>query len=158
MTKIFDGRYTAQLDKSRVLFLIGTRINKLWAVHEWAWFAATMPRMLKELDARPEAGLLWYRTYVSFPVILVQQYWENFDKLLAYAHDKNSVHFPSWARFNKRLANNSVVGIWHETYLVEPGKFECVYGNMPLFGLAAAGAHVPATGRLMAAKDRFKAA
>ncbi len=28
------------------------------------------------------------------------------------------------------------VGIWHETYLIEPGKFECVYGNMPPFDWA----------------------
>ena len=50
-----------------------------------------------------------------------------------------------------------MIGIWHETYLVEPGKFECIYGNMPLFGLAAATKHVKAEGRLAAAKDRFAA-
>ncbi len=50
------------------------------------------------------------------------------------------------------------IGIWHETYLVEPGKFECVYGNMPPFGLAAATNSVKAEGRLACgAKDRFAA-
>ena len=94
MSDVFSGRYTAQLDKSRVLFLIGARVNKWWAVRELAWFASTMPRMLKELDAKPASGLLWYRQYVSPPIIMVQQYWESFDKLLAYAHDKEGVHFP----------------------------------------------------------------
>ncbi|MBI3677938.1 MAG: DUF4188 domain-containing protein [Proteobacteria bacterium] len=155
MTEIFAGRYTAQLDKPRVLFLIGTRINKPWALRELAWFGFSMPRMLKELDSKPNSGMLWYRQYVSLPYIMVQQYWESFDKLLAYAHDKEGVHFPMWAKFNKRLTGNSVVGIWHETYLIEPGKFECVYGGMPVFGLAAASNHVKAEGRLAQAKDRF---
>ena len=155
MTQIFSGRYTAQLEEPRVLFLIGTRINKPLAVHKWAWFAATMPKMLKELASKPEAGLLWYRTYISPPNIMVQQYWKSFDHLLAYAHAKDSEHFPYWARYNRELARTNAVGIWHETYLIEPGKFECVYGDMPLFGLAAATSHVPATGRLATAKDRF---
>ena len=51
----------------------------------------------------------------------------------------------------RELMKEGPVGIWHETYLVEPGKFECVYGNMPRFGLAAAGDHVKLEGRLAAA-------
>jgi hypothetical protein len=113
--------------------------------------------MLKELSGKPNSGLLWYRQHLSPPYISVQQYWESFDKLLAYAHDKEGVHFPYWAEFNKRITKSRNIGIWHETYLVEPGKYECVYGNMPLFGLAAATSHVPAEGRLAAAKDRFAA-
>jgi hypothetical protein len=35
------------------------------------------------------------------------------------------------------------VGIWHETYKVRAGEYECVYVNMPRLGLAAAGEHVP---------------
>jgi hypothetical protein len=158
MSQIFDGRYTARLDRPVVLFLIGMRINKLFALRKWLPVARAMPRMLAELDARPGAGLLWHRTYVSPPVILVQQYWDSFDKLLAYAHDKSAVHFPAWAAFNRAIGNNGSVGIWHETYLIEPGKFETLYGNMPLFGLAGAGKHVPAEGRLAAAKDRFSSA
>jgi hypothetical protein len=154
---VFPGRYTAQTDKPVVLFLIGMRFNKLWRVDKWAWFVRTMPAMLAELEKKPEAGMLWYRTHVSGRYLTVQQYWESFEKLLAYAHDKSGEHFPAWARFNRQLANDEAVGIWHETYLVTPGKFECIYGNMPLFGLAAATAHVPATGRLMQAKDRFAA-
>jgi len=43
------------------------------------------------------------------------------------------------------LAQRSV-GIWHETYIVNPNQFEYVYGNMPLFGLSAAMEHVQAIG------------
>ena len=35
------------------------------------------------------------------------------------------------------------VGIWHETFKVRAGEYESVYGNMPVMGLAAAGATWP---------------
>jgi len=157
-TTIVPGRQTAALEEPVVLFLIGARFNRLRSLPKWLWFARTMPRMLAELEGKPDAGLLWYRSYVSWPVIMTQQYWKSFDHLLAYSSDKGSEHFPAWARYMRDLSNDGSVGIWHETYLVEPGKFECIYGNMPLFGLAAATRQVPATGRLMQAKERFREA
>ncbi|PNE12846.1 MAG: transcriptional regulator [Beijerinckiaceae bacterium] len=155
MTKIFNGRYTARTDKPLVLFLIGIRLNKLWAVHKWLPVFIAMPRMLAELGRKREAGLLSHRLYHSGRIYLVQQYWESFDKLIAYAHDPSAKHFPAWAAFNRAVGKDGKVGIWHETYLIEPGKFETIYGNMPLFGLAAATKHVPADSGLSAAKDRM---
>ncbi|HEY4959456.1 MAG TPA: DUF4188 domain-containing protein, partial [Terriglobales bacterium] len=46
-------------------------------------------------------------------------------------------------------------GIWHETYLVNARQYECVYGNMPLFGLAAATNHVAAIGNRETARLRM---
>ena len=152
---VIPGRFTAQTNKPVVLFLIGMRFNRWWDVRKWWIVFRAMPTMLRELSQNPDAGLLWYRGYLSGRVLMVQQYWESFDKLLAYAHDKDGEHFPAWAEFNRKIGSDGSVGIWHETYLVEPAKFECVYGNMPKFGLAAATSHVPATGRLAGAKDRF---
>jgi hypothetical protein len=156
MTEIFNGRYTARTDKPLVLFLIGIRLNKLRALHKWLPVGIAMPRMLAELERKPEAGLLSHRVYHSGRVFLVQQYWESFDKLIAYAHDASAKHFPAWAAFNRAIGKDGTVGIWHETYLIEPGKFETIYGNMPLFGLAAATSHVSAEGGLSAAKDRMR--
>jgi len=155
MTEIFADRYTARVDKPVVLFLIGMRFNKLLAVHKWFPVAAAMPRMLAELSKKPEAGLLFYRTYHSGRIIMVQEYRESFDKLIAYAHDRSGQHFPAWAAFNRAVGKDGSVGIWHETYLIEPGKSECLYSNMPRFGLAVAPQHVKAEGRLAAAKDRM---
>ncbi len=154
---VVPGRTTAKLDKPVVLFLIGARFNKLRTFPKWLWFARTMPAMLAELEKKPDAGLLWYRTYISWPNLMVQQYWESFDKLMAYSSDKGAEHQPAWARYMRELANDGSTGIWHETYLIEPGKFECIYGNMPLFGLAAASNLVKAEGRLAAARERFAA-
>jgi hypothetical protein len=154
-TSVVPGRMTARLDKPVVLFLIGMRVNRLRTFPKWLWFARTMPAMLSELEKTPDAGLLWYRQYISFPIIMVQQYWESFDKLAAYSSDANKAHHPAWARYMRELAKEGSIGIWHETYLVEPGKFECVYGNMPLFGLAAATSSVKAEGHMMTAKSRM---
>ena len=156
-SKIVQGRQTAQFDKPIVLFLIGMRFNNLLRLDKWAWFLKTMPSMLAELESKPDAGLLWYRNYISGRNLMVQQYWESFEKLLSYAQDKDGKHFPNWARFNRTLARDGTIGIWHETYLIEPGKYECIYGDMPPTGLAAATKLVRAEGRLAQAKDRFAA-
>jgi hypothetical protein len=155
VVKIFNARMTAELSEARILFLIGMRFNNLLAVNKWWPVTTAMPKMLDELYRNPQSGFLWHRAYLSGRVILLQQYWRSFDQLVAYAHDKDSVHFPAWGKFNRRVGSDGSVGIFHETYHVTPGSFECVYNNMPLFGLAAASAHVPATGRLAGAKDRF---
>lgn len=156
MAHIFNGRYTTCPSKHLMLFLIGMRLNKLWAVHKWLPVLMAMPRMLAELDRKPETGLLSHRLYFSGRVFLVQQYWESFDKLITYAHDASAQHFPAWAAFNRAIGKDGTVGVWHESYLIEPGKYEAIYANMPLFGLAAATNHVPAEGGLSAAKDRMR--
>ena len=155
LTKIFEGRFTAQLDKPVVMFVIGMRINRLSDFGRWMFVAAAMPKMLKELQAAPDSGLISVTPYIRWRELLSIQYWESFEQLLAYAHDKTGEHFPAWAEFNRRVGFDGKVGIWHETYLVEPGKFECVYGNMPRYGLARAGNHVRAEGRLVGAKSRM---
>lgn len=157
MSAVFNGRCAARIDKPVALFLIGMRLNKLWAIHKWLPVVAAMPSMLKELRSKPETGLLFYRLYYSGRVLMAQQYWDSFDSLLAYAHDASAKHFPAWAAFNRAVGKSGDVGIWHETYLIEPGKFECVYANMPLFGLAAAARRAPAEGGLSAARDRLRA-
>jgi fumigallin biosynthesis monooxygenase-like protein len=58
---------------------------------------------------------------------------------------------------DRAVASNADVGIWHETYRVRPGDFECVHNNMPLFGLAKEPACVAAQGRRESARDRMAA-
>jgi adenylate cyclase len=83
------------------------------------------------------------------------QYWRSQEQLVAYARSKNSEHLPAWAHFNKVIADTTAVGIWHETYVVRAGEYECVYGNMPPFGLARATERVEAVGRLRTAAGRL---
>jgi Domain of unknown function (DUF4188) len=86
---------------------------------------------------------------------MVLQYWRSFEQLHAYAHARNLEHLPAWADFNRRVGGNGSVGIFHETYLVSNGAYECVYANMADFGLASAGEMIPAIGRMQTASSRM---
>ena len=151
---IHPERLTAAIDGRFVVFLIGMRINQPLKVHKWLPVARAMPRMLTELQQRPELGLLHADMWFS-RTILVLQYWRPMDQLLAYAHAKESAHLPAWRAFNRAVGTDGSVGIWHETYEVGPGNYESVYVNMPIFGLARAGTPVAATGPRGSAASRL---
>ena len=154
MAKIVADRITAQIDGEVVVFLIGLRINRLWKVHKWWPVAMAMPRMLRELANDPGSGFLGVESWFGNPTIALQ-YWRSFEHLERYAKDAARLHRPAWAAFNRAVAGNGDVGIWHETYRVRPGDYECVYNNMPAFGLARATRAVPARGRLESARGRM---
>ena len=154
MKRIVTERVTARIDGEVVVFLIGMRINRLWKIHKWWPVAAAMPRMLRELAADRASGFLGVESWLGNPTIMVQ-YWRSFDDLERYAKDAARLHRPAWAAFNRAIAGNGDVGIWHEAYRVRPGDYECVYNNMPPFGLARATQTVPAQGRLESARGRM---
>ena len=158
MATIFPGRYTALSDEPFVVFLIGFRVNRWLAVRSWTRVAAAMGPMLAELKRKPELGLLHVETFMYWRGVGMVQYWRSFEQLHAYAHARDAAHLPAWAEFNRRIGNNGVVGIWHETYTVAPGTYESIYVNMPRFGLGSAMAHVPITGRLDSARARMGSA
>jgi hypothetical protein len=155
MAKVFTGRYSARMDGPFVVFLIGMRVNRLWALHKWIPVARAMPPMLRELYANKESGFLRAEFMVTWRGVATIQYWRSFEHLHAYAHARNAKHLPAWAAFNRSVGSDGSVGIWHETYQVAAGQYECVYANMPRWGLAAAGEHLPAVGRLNDARSRM---
>jgi hypothetical protein len=155
MTKIHRARMTARIDGEVVVFLIGMRINRVWKIHKWLPVALAMPRMVKELAAAPEYGFLGAKQWFGNPTVMVQ-YWRSFEHLERYAKDRSAQHLPAWAAFNRAIASRGDVGIWHETYRVRPGDYECVYNNMPAFGLAKATVAVPAAGALDSAGGRMR--
>lgn len=155
MAAVIPKRVTAQIDGDFVVFLIGMRINKPWKVHKWVPVFRAMPRMIRELEARPDSGFLGH--VMSLGVIV--QYWRSFEHLEAYARDQNQLHWPAWLDFNRRVGSSrGDVGIWHETYRVRAGDYECVYSGMPPFGLAKASRLADAVGSLESARGRFGAA
>ncbi|MGN7469744.1 DUF4188 domain-containing protein [Brevibacillus sp. SAFN-007a] len=153
MAKVMPGRYTATLEGSYVVFIIGMRINQLWAVHKWVPMARAMGNMMEELYRHPELGFLGSRSSVSLRTITQIQYWRSFEHLEKYAH--GPLHLKAWRAFNQAVGASGSVGIYHETYLVEAGHYECVYVNMPVFGLGEVGELVPATGKRESARQRI---
>jgi hypothetical protein len=145
---VAGGSFTAELDRDEVVvFLVGMRINRLG--RPWSWWATfvSMPRMLRELEDGPDRGFLGARTFWSGRVFLVVQYWRSLEDLGAYARDGGLQHAPMWRRFNGGTAATADVGVFHETYVVDATRVETLYGNMPVFGLAAATSHVPRSRR-----------
>jgi GH15 family glucan-1,4-alpha-glucosidase len=151
---IHASRLTADLDGEFVVFLIGMRINKPLHIHKWWPAAAAMSRMLNELYRNPHLGFMHAESWFSRTLIMVQ-YWRSMEQLLAYAKNKDAQHLPAWAAFNKAVGTDGSVGIWHETYAASPGSHECVYVNMPPFGLGRAASLQEATGIRRSAADRL---
>jgi hypothetical protein len=156
MPSIFPGRYSTSLEGSFVVFLIGFRVNRLLAINKWLPVAKAMGPMLKELYADPSLGFLAGFSSIYWRGIMVTQYWRSFDHLVDYAQSRDATHLPAWKAFNQSVGSDGTVGIWHETYQVASGQYECIYANMPLFGLGVAGTHEPATGHLRDARSRMK--
>lgn len=146
---------TVDMEGDFIVFLIGFRINKFWKFWKWSPVFAAMPRMLIELNKKPELGMLHARTHIGLRNTLVVQYWESFEKLQAYAASKDNNHLPAWQDFNKKIGTNGDVGIWHETYLIPADQHESVFANMPAYGLGKAGRLVEASGRRRSAKGRL---
>ncbi|MEV4615729.1 DUF4188 domain-containing protein [Kitasatospora sp. NPDC049258] len=155
--KPIRGRITAAAEQDVVVFLIGIRINRLRSVRRWWPVSTAMPRMLAELAADRDSGLLGHRMRLGPPrTVELVQYWESPQKLLAYAADRDGLHRPAWAAFNRLVRESrGEVGIWHETYVVPAGSYETVYVDMPLHGLAAATAPVPVAHRGESAAERL---
>ena len=155
MAQIINWRFTAKVEESFVVFLMGMRVNRPLEVRKWLPKAYAMGPMLRELYRNPEKGFLGAETFLHWPGISLVQYWRSFEDLERYTRDSDAAHFPAWRKFNQRIGSDGSVGIWHESYLIEPGKFESVYNNMPLFGLSKAMGSAPATGRRETARRRL---
>ena len=154
MAVTIKQRMTVRMEGDFVVFLIGIRINRPWKIHKWMPVFMAMPKMLKELSKKPESGFLSAETGLG----MIVQYWKSFEHLEAYAKDRNGLHYPAWKAFNTKIKSSGDVGIWHETYLVKNGNYECVYNNMPPYGLGKTGELIPASGKLELAGGRLRSA
>ena len=90
---IIKERMTAKVPDSFVVFLIGMRINKFWKFNKWLPVASAMPKMIKELMANKDMGLIHAESWFGRTTIMLQ-YWESFEKLEAYARNKDAHHLP----------------------------------------------------------------
>lgn len=145
MATVVPGRVAAPAPpEGTVVFLIGMRVNHLRDVRRWVPVLRAMPAMLRELFDDPDCGLLGATTWLGGRTVLVTQYWSSFEKLDSYARDRDRRHRPAWHEFNLRARGNTAVGVFHETYVVGPGRAESIYVNMPSTGLGKAIGSLPA--------------
>jgi hypothetical protein len=113
--------------------------------------------MLRTLFTQPEKGFLHAEFFWNFSGPVLIQYWRSFEELEKFARNPSDPHLAAWRKFNELVGSDGTVGIWHETYMVNPDRFETLYGNMPRFGLGAAMEHIEAVGRRRTARKRLSA-
>jgi hypothetical protein len=130
-----------------VVFLIGMRLNKPWKIWKWWPVFTAMRPMLRRLKQDPDLGLLHAQTGLLGRGPMLVCYFRSLEHLYRFATSQNEPHVGPWRQFNRKVRDSGDVGIWHETYLVRPEHTECVYGNMPPWGLAAATSLVPVARR-----------
>jgi Domain of unknown function (DUF4188) len=155
VVQTMSGRHTARMDEPFVVFIIGMRINRFLAVRKWVPTVRAMGPMLRELYQHPEKGFLGGEFFLYWRGPALVQYWRSFEDLERFSRNPNDPHLPAWRRFNRTVGADGSVGIWHETFMVEPGNYEAIYSNMPPFGLAKATQRVPAVGRRETARRRL---
>jgi hypothetical protein len=159
MNKVVAGRMSADVEGDFVVFLIGMRFNRPWHAVKGMFAFTAMPRMLSYLRKRPELGLMHAMLVFGAGGPMVIQYWRSVEQLEEFARSARAPHQPAWKAWNRLVGYEKPhVGIWHESYQVKAGNYECLYGNMPRFGLARAGGHVPAGRKGETAAERRGAA
>jgi Monooxygenase af470-like len=154
-SKPFKGRYAAYTDEPFVVFIIGMRINRFFSLRKWTFGAASFVRMLIDLRRNPEKGYLGGQQIIYPRGIGMIQYWRSFEDLERFARSQTDLHVPVWRRYNQMVGSDGSFGIWHESYLVQPGAYEAIYDNMPAFGLGTVMNHSPAIGRRETARRRL---
>ncbi|WP_266168841.1 DUF4188 domain-containing protein [Dyella subtropica] len=157
MKPIIKQRVTVDVEDEFVVLLIGMRINYLWKIHKWLPVALAMRKMVMQLGKMPDSATGYlggeYRT-AGNPIIFVQ-YWRSYEALEKYASNAALAHVSAWGRFFKKIALGGDVGIYHEAYRIAPGNYECVYLNMPEFGLGRIFPLVPAERGLKTSRGRM---
>ncbi|WP_309121735.1 DUF4188 domain-containing protein [Paenibacillus sp.] len=155
MANVQAGRHTAAHEGELVVFVIGMQVNSWWAIHRWWPVAMAMGPMISELYRNKELGFLDAQFLLSPRGPVTIQYWRSYEDLENYARH-GAKHLKAWKDYNRKAAAGSKhVGVFHETYMVDAGKYESVYVNTPKFGLGRASGLVPATGRRETARRRL---
>jgi hypothetical protein len=151
---IYTGRYTTENHEDLVVFIIGMRLNNRLAVNKWLPVFTAMPGMIKELYTnKEELGFLSMESFFGLRTTVMIQYWRSMEDLLSYA--RNEKHMTAWKDFNKKVGSTDAVGIYHETYKVQSGEYESIFGNMSRYGLGKALQHIPITSDRNSARKRL---
>ena len=147
-------RATVQNEKDVVVFIIGMKIHKLFYVHQWMPVMKSMGTMLKELYRNKNYGFLNGDVHLNWKGITVIQYWESFEQLETFAHGE--FHRGIWKDYYQSAAQQKVVGIFHETYIVPAKNYEAIYVNMPEFGLGKARSLEPIDQKKKSSRQRLQ--
>jgi hypothetical protein len=146
----------ARREEPFAVFVFGMRCNRARGLPRFLWGLGVLRRVLADLDAHPGRGYLGGHVYRSGRTLVAVQYWASFDALDAWARDHALPHRGPWQRYLREALRDPAMGLWHETYLAEPGSWEAVYVNMPSWGLGAAADAVQMQATKGSARERLR--
>ncbi len=109
MSPIYPGRYTAGCSDPIVVFPIGMRINRLWAVRKWLPVVRAMSQMLQTLHAHPEKGFLGAESFLNWPGVTLVQYWRSYEDLEFFARNPSDPHLAAWQAFHRAIGGDGSV-------------------------------------------------
>ncbi|CAF1321376.1 unnamed protein product [Adineta ricciae] len=140
---IIRSTYSARCEGDFVVFLIGIRPNGANPLTKsFKDIGAAFQKMIAELEADRTLGYMGGDLYVSAnsrkTATMYVQYWRSYEALQKWTHTRLGTHVKIMSEYMKTDRFEGVNGIWHETYKVRDGEYECIYGNMPPMGLALA--------------------
>jgi hypothetical protein len=154
--RIFRGRFIATHEGDWALFVMGVRINRWWRPDRWLPVLLALRRMLRQLRADPGLGLSHAEVLWGNPVVTIQ-YWRSYGQLVGFATNPRGPHMDEWKRFTQKLGRDGAVAVFHELYRVGEEDHECLYNNMPPWGLGRMGRLEPVTFRNYGSAARTEA-
>ena len=105
-----------------------------------------MGDIVRDLQANAEeTGYLNHENTISTESdgsdTLLVVYFRSFDHLARYARSRSNAHAGPWTKLLGMGRRDPAFGFWHESFVIAPGKADCIYINVgpPLdrFRLAA---------------------
>ncbi|MDQ0207722.1 hypothetical protein J2S05_002523 [Alkalicoccobacillus murimartini] len=131
------NRVAVNSDIPLAVFIIGVKVNKIWAVHKWLKSVLAMKPMVDELyKNKEELGFYHTEYYLSWRGVTLVQYWKSNEAIMDYSKGKK--HTEAYKLFYKTAAASNSLGIFHEAYSIEPNHYHSLYVNMPEAGLLKA--------------------
>jgi hypothetical protein len=130
---------SAPLEAPVCLFMVGMQCRSWRSFWKIPLIARRMKQMQKELKNDRESGLIWGENFTSQRpfTTLYLSYWKSSDHINRFVTDKKFSHLSSVKEYFQRFRDDPDIGVWHETYEVDPQKTENLYFGMAPFGVSA---------------------
>ena len=130
---------TAPITEPFTVFLVGMQCRSFTSLWKVPLIAGKMGQMQRELMKDHDSGLLWGANFIQFSPLttLYLSYWKSSDHIHRFVSDPKFSHLKAAPDYLKRFGNNSSLGVWHETYEVNPTQSENLYFGMAPFGVSA---------------------
>jgi|JI10StandDraft_1071094.scaffolds.fasta_scaffold364288_3 hypothetical protein len=133
-------KFTTNTDKPLAVFLTGVQCRKITSMWKIPMITNKMIKMQSELKLDKKAGFYHGENFFTMTphfTTLFLSYWDSPGSIERFANSKFFSHLESAKDYLKNFLSDTNLGIWHETFVVEPEKVESLYYNMEPFGLSA---------------------